>query len=93
MTKIYKPNLAQVKKNLIGSGFKPETVRRSTQKNKKISAVYKDGKRYTAGDSRYSDFTLHKNKERQKRYCKRAGAIKNQTPRNILAMKGLWDCK
>ena len=53
----------------------------SKAKNKKYSVYVKNGKGGMKlihfGDSRYQDFTQHKNKERQLSYLKRAKGIKN----------------
>lgn len=94
MSKIYKSNLNKAKKFLKkGGSFKASTVKRATQKNKKISAVYKkDNKRYSAGNKNYSDFTLHNNEKRRLNYCKRASGIINPSPVNKLAMEALWNC-
>tara|TARA_R100000541_G_scaffold49952_1_gene57137 strand:- start:1404 stop:1682 length:279 start_codon:yes stop_codon:yes gene_type:complete len=54
---------------------------KSTSKNKKYSVfIMKDGKRKLIhfGDSRFKDFTQHKDKQRQKSYLARAKGIKNK---------------
>ena len=54
---------------------------KSKAKNKKYSVyVMKDNKKKIIhfGDSRYQDFTQHKDKKRQKSYLARAKGIKNK---------------
>ena len=54
---------------------------KSTAKNKKFSVyVMKDGKRKLIhyGDSRYQDFTQHKDQARRKSYLARAKGIRNK---------------
>jgi|TARA_R110000796_G_scaffold231742_1_gene349753 hypothetical protein len=75
---------------------------KSNAKNKKMSVyVMKDGKKRLIhyGDSRYKDFTQHKNKERRKSYLLRAKGIKNKkgeltykdkNTANYWAVKTLW---
>tara|TARA_R110001606_G_scaffold389913_1_gene556426 strand:+ start:2200 stop:2463 length:264 start_codon:yes stop_codon:yes gene_type:complete len=75
---------------------------KSNAKNKKMSVyVMKDGKKRLIhyGDSRYKDFTQHKNKERRKSYLLRAKGIKNKEGKltwkdkntaNYWAVKTLW---
>ena len=50
---------------------------KSERKNKKFKVLTKSGVIHF-GDSRYEDFTQHKDKKRQKNYCKRAKGIKNK---------------
>lgn len=49
----------------------------SDRKYSKYYVVY-DGKKIHFGDSRYEDFTTHKDEKRRERYLKRARAIKNK---------------
>jgi len=54
---------------------------KSTSKNKKYSVfIMKDGKIKLIhfGDSRFKDFTQHKDKQRQKSYLARSKGIKNK---------------
>lgn len=46
-------------------------LKRSTRKNKKWAVLY-DGRWIHFGDTRYEDFTQHKDEERRYRYLKRA---------------------
>tara|TARA_R110000803_G_C11967131_1_gene319364 strand:+ start:1375 stop:1629 length:255 start_codon:yes stop_codon:yes gene_type:complete len=75
---------------------------KSNAKNKKFSVyVMKDGKKRLIhfGDSRYEDFTQHKDEKRRASYLARAKGIKNKkgeltykdknTP-NYWAVKFLW---
>ena len=75
---------------------------KSNAKNKKFSVyVMKDGKKrlINFGDSRYQDFTQHKDEKRRASYLARAKGIKNKkgeltykdknTP-NYWAVKFLW---
>ena len=76
---------------------------KSKAKNKKYSVyVMKDGKKKLIhfGDSRYEDFTQHKDKERRKSYLKRAKGIKNKkgeltykdkNTANYWSIKLLWN--
>ena len=76
---------------------------KSKAKNKKYSVyVMKDGKKKLIhfGDSRYEDFTQHKDKERRKSYLKRARGIKNKkgdltykdkNTANYWSIKLLWN--
>ena len=76
-------------------------IKPSTRKNKKHMITRPDGSVVHFGDSRYEDFTTHKDKNRQQNYCRRAGAIKNKNGQltgndpssaNFYAMRLLWDC-
>ena len=76
---------------------------KSTAKNKKFSVyVMKDGKKKLIhfGDSRYQDFTQHKDEKRRKSYLARAKGIKNKkgeltwklkNTSNYWAVKTLWN--
>ena len=48
---------------------------KSNRKNKKFKVLTPNGKIIHFGDSRYEDFTQHKDKKRQENYCKRARCI------------------
>ena len=75
---------------------------KSERKNKKFKVLTKSGVIHF-GDSRYEDFTQHKDKERQKNYCKRAKGIKNKkgeltykdkdNSANYWSYHFLWKCK
>jgi hypothetical protein len=43
----------------------------SPLKSKKLRAVFKDGSHQDFGDSRYEDYTTHKDPKRKERYLKR----------------------
>tara|TARA_R110002167_G_C12431657_1_gene629913 strand:- start:335 stop:601 length:267 start_codon:yes stop_codon:yes gene_type:complete len=76
---------------------------KSTAKNKKFSVyVMKDGKKKLIhfGDSRYKDFTQHKDEKRRKSYLSRAKGIRdkngnltwrNKNTSNYWAVKKLWN--
>ncbi len=77
--------------------YKPE---KSTRKNKKFMVKTKKGIIFF-GDSRYEDFTQHKDKKRREAYCKRAKAIKNKKGEltykdkdtaNYWSYNYLWKC-
>ena len=51
---------------------------KSNRKNKKFKVLTPNGKIIHFGDSRYEDFTQHKDKKRQKSYLARSGGIKNK---------------
>tara|TARA_R110000787_G_scaffold36_1_gene124 strand:- start:2008 stop:2268 length:261 start_codon:yes stop_codon:yes gene_type:complete len=75
----------------------------SSAKNKKFSVyVMKDGKKKLIhfGDSRYQDFTQHKDEKRRKSYLARAKGIKNKkgeltwkdkNSANYYSVKLLWN--
>ena len=78
----------------------PGKLSPSPRKHKKYM-LEQDGTVIHFGDSRYDDFTTHKDKNRQQNYCRRAGAIRDKTGRltgndpssaNFYAMRLLWDC-
>ena len=51
------------------------TIEKGTGKNKKLKAIFSDGgkkiKTSQFGDDRYSDYTIHKDKERRTKYKSR----------------------
>ena len=59
----------------------------STRKNKKFMITTPDNKKIHFGDSRYQDFTMHKNKERKELYIQRHQARENW---NDLNTAGFW---
>ncbi len=74
---------------------------KSNRKNKKCKVLTPNGKIIDFGDSRYEDFTQHKDKKRQENYCKRARATKNKKGEltckdpdsaNYYSYKFLWKC-
>jgi len=46
-------------------------IMKSSRKNKKYMAMFKDGKVVHFGDTRYEDFTVHKDEERKRLYLLR----------------------
>jgi TFIIF-interacting CTD phosphatase-like protein len=77
--------------------YKPE---KSKRKNKKFMVKTKKGIIHF-GDSRYEDFTQHKDEKRREAYCKRSKGIKdkegkltynNKDSANYWSRKILWDC-
>lgn len=73
-------------------------LKRSTRKNKKWVVTYR-GKEIHFGDTRYDDFTVHKEPERRERYLKRAKGIRDKEGRlthkdknsaNFWAINLLW---
>lgn len=46
-------------------------ISKSNRKNKKMVAEFGNGERVHFGDSRFSDFTIHQDPERKKRYLAR----------------------
>lgn len=73
---------------------------KSERKNKKMKVLTKNGVIHF-GDSRFKDFTQHKDKKRQTNYCKRASGIKdkngkltknNKESANYYSMRYLWSC-
>ena len=75
---------------------------KSDRKNKKFKVLTKSGIIHF-GDTRYEDFTQHKDKKRQENYCKRAKGIKNKkgeltykdkdNSANYWSYHFLWKCK
>ncbi len=75
---------------------------KSDRKNKKFKVKTKSGVIHF-GDTRYEDFTQHKDKKRQENYCKRAKGIKNKkgeltykdkdNSANYWSYHFLWKCK
>jgi hypothetical protein len=71
-------------------------VETSTRKNKKYMILNDDNKYVHFGDSRYTDYTKHNDKERRKRYLDRATKIKGNWKKdkyspNLLSQNLLWD--
>ena len=78
---------AQRKARKIGVRVKP-----STRKFKKLDVFNKEGKKLASiGDVRYSDFNIHKSKDRRKRYKARHQKYRNRvgTP-SYFADRILW---
>lgn len=76
-------------------------MERSNRKHKKHQIVTPSGKTVHFGDTRYEDFTQHKDTTRQVSYCARAMAIKNKEGRltafdkesaNYYSTLLLWKC-
>lgn len=74
---------------------------KSNRKNKKFKVLVDNNKIIHFGDSRYEDFTQHKDKKRQVSYCKRAKGItdkngnltyKNKNTANYWSYFWLWKC-
>jgi hypothetical protein len=74
---------------------------KSNRKNKKFKVLVDNNKIIHFGDSRYQDFTQHKDKKRQASYCKRAKGIKdkngnltykNKNTANYWSYNFLWRC-
>lgn len=73
---------------------------KSERKNKKFKVLTKTGIIHF-GDSRYKDFTQHKDKKRRENYCKRSAGIRdkkgkltknNKESANYYSRKFLWEC-
>jgi hypothetical protein len=67
----------------------------STRKNKKFMILKPDNKYVHFGDSRYEDFTQHKDVDRQQKYLNRSSKIKgnwkdNKYSPNNLSINILW---
>jgi len=70
-------------------------ISKSTRKNKKFMILKPDGTNVHFGDTRYKDFTQHKDKERQENYLARTKGIagewtKDKFSPNNLARNILW---
>ena len=73
-------------------------VETSTRKNKKYMILNDDNKYVHFGDSRYTDYTIHNDLERRKRYLNRARNIKGKWKKdkysaNNLSISLLWNGK
>ena len=71
-------------------------VETSTRKNKKYMILNDDNKYVHFGDNRYTDYTIHNDLERRKRYLNRATKIKGNWKKdkyspNLLSQNLLWD--
>jgi len=75
--------------------------KKSNRKNKKFSIITPSGKKIHYGDTRYEDYTQHKDKKRQESYCARAKGITNKKGKltynnpnsaNYYAYRHLWLC-
>ena len=62
-------------------------LRKSKKKGKKWDVIYK-GKVISFGNSKYQDYTIHKDKERRDRYRKRHSKIKLKDGRLSYKVKG-----
>ena len=49
-------------------------LKKSDRKNKKFMIIMNDNMKHHFGDSRYSDYTIHKDIERKNRYLKRTAS-------------------
>jgi len=56
------------------------SVKKSTAKNKKYTAIFDTGDKIHFGDNRYSDFTIHKDKDRRTNYRSRHASGKTAKP-------------
>jgi hypothetical protein len=70
-------------------------ISKSTRKNKKFMILKPDGTNVHFGDTRYKDFTQHKDKERQENYLARTSEIKGDWRKdkysaNNLSRSILW---
>jgi len=81
-------NISEARRKAAAIGV---TVKPSTLKNKKLD-VYKDGNKVASiGDVRYSDFNLHKDEERRRRYKQRHEAHRHKKgTASYYADKILW---
>ena len=83
-----KDDVIQEKNVLTGEEFKKltknakklgaESLDYSSRKNNKYMVKLPDGKKVHFGSPKYSDFTIHKDKERRDKYLSRAMKIKNK---------------
>lgn len=74
---------------------------KSEQKHKKYKVVTPSGRTVHFGDTRYEDFTQHRDQKRRESYCTRAMAIKDKHGKltaldpespNYYATRLLWSC-
>ena len=66
-------------------------IKPSTKRDKKLDAVFSNGKVVSFGAKGYSDYTLHKDPERKSRYLARhSGDPKSITTPGGLARDILW---
>ena len=74
---------------------------KSNNKNKKLKVLTPKNKIIHFGDTRFKDFTQHKDKKRKKNYCVRSAGIvdkqgnltkNNKEKANFYSRKFLWSC-
>ena len=68
------------------------SVKKSTRQYKKLMATFDDGTTTHFGDNRYSDYTIHKDKDRRENYRSRHASGKNASAKtaDALAYHLLW---
>jgi hypothetical protein len=65
-------------------------VRKSPNPMKKLRAVFPDGRTVDFGATGYSDFTLHKDPERMRRYVMRHGRGREDWGKSGMYTAGFW---
>jgi hypothetical protein len=66
------------------------TLKRATNGVHKFMAVFPDGAKVRFGRKGYSDYTIHKDKERMKRYLTRHGRGRETWTRSGAKTAGFW---
>lgn len=91
--KVYRPVMSRVRAAARRHGLNPRQIKRSTRRHKKLMILNPDtGSFVHFGDTRYSNFTIHRNRSRRAAYLRRSRGMPH--PRmspNWLAIKLLWD--
>lgn len=65
-------------------------LRKSPKPTKKWRVLFSDGKYVDFGARGYSDYTIHEDPERMKRYLKRHGGMGETWTKNGLYTAGFW---
>lgn len=65
-------------------------LRKSPKPTKKFRVTFPDGKHVDFGGKGYSDYTIHKNRERMRRYIKRHGGMGENWSKKGIRTAGFW---
>jgi hypothetical protein len=65
-------------------------LEKSPRKNKKLRVIFPDGGHLDFGAAGYSDYTIHKDKERMKRYLIRHRDKEDWTVKSGVYTPGFW---
>lgn len=91
MTKRYVPNMKKVHAAARRAGVPTKNVQLSKRPGKKLQVTLPDGKVVHVGNSDYSDYTIHGDKQRRRNYLNRSKGMPHaKWSRNWLARKLLW---
>ena len=87
---------SRIKSKTKSKKLKLVSIKKSPIPSKKLRAVFSDGTHTDFGASGYSDYTLHKDDERKKRYIQRHKSRENwkePKSRGALSLYILWNKK